>query len=394
MSQFWIFMLGVSGSVSLMLSGGASAPENHQGPTSTHDFYLTKPHAVPDSTLALTVTNQLSGNVTLMTGEPSKVTADAVATVAGVSLEQASEKEGRCITLNNTGLEVSVVLTAGCEGLSDQLHVRVPPGVNLNRISTPAGNIRVFGGAANVTAAIGTKGNIEVFGASGDVNLTTANGWISAELAPQAKSVQAQTQAGDINLFAEDTWVRATTGNGNIRFSGSLRAKRNNSLIIKGTGNLDAAVPADRPQSAQPYQISATTQGGPIITDFPPTVLTICGFVHSSGQIDQRTQNTPQRGFGRIEVSPGIATSAFFSGTLGDNFYLFDTDQTTITFSPPVPPNVHVYTFNQLTAYQRGEAHLDAGCEEALQASIPAPIIVDLKTGPGRIYFRHTYLTP
>jgi hypothetical protein len=159
---------------------------------------------------------------------------------------------------------------------------------------------------------------------------------------------------------------------------------------------MDIGVPvyAANTEDTLPYRVSATTRGSPIITDYPRTVMTICGFVHNNGTIDHRVENTPQLRFGRIQVTPGITSSAFFSSTLGDDFYRFDTDQTNITFSPPLPPNVHIYTLDQLTAYQRGEAHLDAGCEAAVQSSVPAPIVLDLKTGRGRIYFRHTYLTP
>ena len=406
MSSLWLL---VWCSALLVLTG--CGPAITAPAKTTDDFYLAVPRAVA-SAGALNVTNEIGGNITILTSHSKEVGADVIATGIGASLEETLEKESSCVSLTNTGVGVSVSLAPDlppkyCDGLLAQLHVRVPSDTNLSKVSTPAGNVEVHGDVENVTVVIAGKGDIEVVGASGEIRLTTGSGSITADLAPGPNnSVSAQTQNGNVNLIALDALVTASTKDSNIRFLGTLRNARSNNLTISGTGNIDLALPAyatppaDLPnqKSTLLYQVLATTSAQPIIADYPPTVtldnatptaLTICGFVHSSGPYDYHIENAPKLHFGRIEISQTITATFYFSGTLGDKYYRFDTNRPRISIYAPVPQSIHIYTSDQLNQFMAGQAQIDQGCQAALNSRDPAAIVLNLKADRGRIYFRH-----
>ena len=244
---------------------------------------------------------------------------------------------------------------ARIRGIELQLHVRVPSGINLSAITIPRGNIGVYGRVGSVTANIAESGNISLFGASGDINLSTGQGSIAVPLTPGNNNVTARAGGGNVDIVAVTAAVDVATSNGNVRFIGTLRNDRRHTVVITGNGNIDLALPAYSPgqTSAQPYRIYSTTSANPIITDYPPTVtvggnssaLTICGFVYSNGPYDYHIENTPVRHFGRIEISSALTETFFFSGTLGTDYYRFDTNRPNVRIHAPCPaehPYLHL----------------------------------------------------
>jgi hypothetical protein len=358
--------------------------------------------------MPMNVVNQVGGSITIVTGGNDEITADMTAIGVGANLEQALEEADGHIILTNTGNEVRVEEVAGANPQDRaQLHVRVPPGINLPGITIPQGNVGVYGKVGNVTAAITETGNINLLGASGVINLSTGQGSILADLAPGSNNVTARASGGSIDIVALTATVNATMTNGNVQFVGSLRNDRRHNIAINGTGNIDLALPAYLPveigqpvqKLAQPYRINATTSGRSIMTDYPPTVtfqgkltaLTICGFTHSNGPYDYHIEITPVLHFGRIEVSPALTGTSYFSGTLGNNYYRFDTNRPNGLIFAPVPQSIHIYTAEQLNQFMSGKAMIDPSCAGALKPADSVPIVLNLKTERGSIYIRHIF---
>jgi hypothetical protein len=406
MSPVWLVVIGLWCSV-VLVSTGCDPRNSRAVPASAAEVYLAEPTSVPaGQVLSIRVFNQVGGSVNIFTGRNEEVAADVIATGFGAALEPALEEADSHFNLTNTGNEIRVEAAGANQQDSAQLHVRVPPGSSLANITIPRGNVGVYGRVDGVTASITQTGSINVFGASGNINLSTGQGAITAELAPGTNNVTVLSHGGGITVVALSALLNASTTNGDIRFLGTLRNDRH-SIAISGTGNIDLALPPYQPvrtgqpvpKLAQPYWISAATSGSPIMADYPPTVtfegkltaLTICGFVHSTGPYDYHIENTPVRHFGRIEVSPAVTGTIYFSGTLGNNYYRFDTNRPNVLIYAPVPQSIHIYTSEQLNQFMAGQAKIDHGCEGALNPLGSTAIVLNLATGSGRIYLRHIF---
>jgi len=406
MSPVWLVVIGLWCSL-VLLSTGCDSRNSRAAPASA-DVYLAEPISVATGPApSLRVFNQVGGGITIFTGLNGEVAADVIATGFGAALESALEEADSHFNLTNTGSEIRVEAAGANQQDSAQLHVRVPPDSSLANITIPRGDVGVYGRMLSVTASITQSGSIHVFGASGDINLSTGQGSITAELAPGTNNVTVLSHGGGITVVALSAFLNASTTNGDIRFLGTLRSDRRHSIAISGTGNIDLALPPYQPvrpgqpvpKLAQPYWISATTSGSPIMADYPPTVtfegeltaLTICGFIHSPGPYDYHIENTPVRHFGRIEVSPALTGTFYFSGTLGADYYRFDTDRPNILIYAPVPQSIHIYTAEQLNQFMVGKAEIDRDCEGALNPPGSTAIVLNLTTGSGRIYLRHIF---
>lgn len=132
--------------------------------------------------------------------------------------------------------------------VSVKYEVKVPEGVNLERIRTVNGNVTISGPLGRVRAST-TNGRVELDGASGDLDLSTTNGSIGAF--DVTGELEAHTTNGSIELELDtlEDEVKAETVNGSITLR--LRTKK-----------FDA-------------DLKARTVNGKIYTDFPLTFKTI-----------------------------------------------------------------------------------------------------------------------
>jgi hypothetical protein len=392
-------VIGVWCSV-LLVATGCSSPDPRS--SAAADLYVEFPRSgkptVPH------VINRIGGDIVIVTGAANHVDADIDAVGHGQAPEAARIEAGSHIALINdeTGLEVRPVQDANKNGPHPQdsvsLHAVVSPTTDLPDIVTHAGNIGIYGNVGKVTAAISERGNVEVRGADGNVNLSTQRGSIIADIMP-GHDIMARAAEGSIDVHAGQALVSAATTNGNIRFHGTLRAGRTHQFTITGTGSIDVAVPPypDANTSQQVYRVVAATSANPIIVEYPPRgvingsegpALPICGFIHSSGPYDYHVENTPAQ-MGRIEITPVVTRTYFFSGTLGTTYFRFDTNQTQVSFFTPITQSIHIYTAAQLNQMIVGKEPIAPECRAALDTPQPTAIVLDLKADRGRIYLHH-----
>ena len=336
MPRHWMAVIGLWCSVVLVFTGcgvgGASAG------AASADVYLAHPRAIPPGTRTMQhVINGLGGGVFIVTGRNDEIAADVMATVSGSSLEAARIGAAQRITLTNDADKVEVRLLPEASGTNTDsrykavLHLAVPSTVDLPDISTHAGNVEVYGNVGKVTAVISNGGNIEIRGADGNIDLTTDGGSITADIM-RGRDITLHAANGSIDLHAVEALVSAATTNGSVRFSGTLRAGRTHYFTTTAGGGIQIALPAYPAGYPNPqiYRAYVTTSASPINVEYPARgtdnkALPICGFIHSSGPYDYHVETTPAT-MGRIEVSPVVTGTYFFSGTLGTTYFRFDTN--------------------------------------------------------------------
>jgi hypothetical protein len=274
----------------------------------------------------------------------------------------------------------------------------------LRNVNTRKGNIEVHGDVGGVTATVSGSGNIQVCGANGDVALATDGGSILADILP-GHNVAVRAATGNIEIRADAATVSAGTSNGNIRFVGSLRPGSTHQFTVKETGNIQVAVPiypdtmVTTPVTAPRivYRFNISTAANPVEIEYPAhgaatgnpaSALPICGFIHSSGPYDYHIENTPAA-LGRIEISPVITSTYFFTGTLATNYFRFDTNQTRVSFFTPITQSIHIYTAAQLNQIKAGQASIVPECEAALSDNLKDAITLTLTTESGLVYVHH-----
>jgi hypothetical protein len=187
----------------------------------------------------------VNGSITITTWKEDKVDIKALKVTKG-DPDKLKEVE---IEVEATGNSVSVdTIFPRWRNLrvSVKYEVKVPQGVNLGKIRSTNGSLRLTGPFGDTYAST-TNGRIELDGAEGSVALSSTNG-----------KVEAVSVRGDLE---------AETTNGTIvlemlSFEGRIRAKTTNGSINLGLGSLEK-VNAD---------LNARTTNGSISFDFPVTL--------------------------------------------------------------------------------------------------------------------------
>jgi hypothetical protein len=174
-----------------------------------------------------------------------------------------------------------------------------------------------------------------------------------------------------------------------VRFIGTLHGGQTHDFLTTGAGSIQIAVPA------YPKGHAA---GNSINMEFPAcrfennktsaNALPICGFLESNGPYDYHVENT-RAGTGRIEVSPAVTGTYYFTGTFADPYYQFETTQTQIAFFTPVSQSIHIYTVTQRNQIISGKKTIAPECAAALKALSPDAAILNLKTDRGPIPIQH-----
>jgi hypothetical protein len=166
-----------------------------------------------------------------------------------------------------------------------KMMVRVPKKVNLDRIASSNGGIRVEGvdGPARLTTS---NGGIRVAGLSGSLDATSSNGGI--EIRDSSGPVMARTSNGTIRAEGVKGPFEATTSNGAIRArlsavpaSSPIRLKSSNGTIelaLEGYNNNEihaetsnSSVTVNLPASIN-ANLRASTSNASVTSDFDVTV--------------------------------------------------------------------------------------------------------------------------
>jgi hypothetical protein len=401
MAWHGLVLISVWCSVALVLMG--CAPTASSGGNASADaFYAFSRAVVVGKATLPNVLNRLNGDIIIDTGRPDEVAVDAVVTGMGKTREAARILASTRVVLTNNADRVEIRRLDDSDAAllaRAWLHLRVPPEIDLPAIGVGTGNIEVDGGVGKVTATITDAGDIRVRGANGDVALTTQKGSIIADVMP-TRSIIAHAKEGNLDLCTVGANVDASTTNGWVRFIGTLRGGQTHNLVTTGAGSIQIAVPAypkDHP-AGQVYRVTASTAGNSINIEFPAyrfkgdgqlqNALPICGFIYSSGPYDYHVENT-SASTGRIEVTPVVTGTYFYTGTLDDAFYRFDTNQTQIAFYSPVSQSIHIYTSAQLNRIKAGQEKIVPDCEAALNDPALGAVVLNLKTDRGPITIQH-----
>jgi hypothetical protein len=404
--RLWV-SIGIWCGLALVLMGCASTAVSG-GPASADAFYAFS-RRIPRSTTTLpSILNQLNGDIIVVTGNEDDLAVDAFASGTGASREAVRALAGNAMVINNDDHGIAIRRADGLSGNEAKvltrgwLHVRVPPDKKLPVLEVGTGNIEVYGRVGNVTAAITDTGDIKVRGANGDVSLTTQKGSIIADIMA-GKSITAHAKEGNLDLCAVSAIVDASTTNGWVRFIGTLQGGHAHTFSTTGAGSIQIAVPAYPKGHAagQVYHVTASTAGNSINIEFPAyrfennktstNALPICGFIESNGPYDYHVENT-LAGTGRIEVSPAVTGTYYFTGTFTDTYYQFDTTQTKIAFFTPVPQSIHIYTAAQRNQIIAGKETIAPECAAALESLSPNAAVLNLKTDRGPIIIQHIHM--
>jgi hypothetical protein len=400
MALHWLVLIGTWSSLALVLMG--CAPSAPRSGNVSADAFFSFSRVIPHSTVTLPgISNQLNGDIIVVTGNEDELALDAVATGSGQSREADRILAGNRVAINNAdnGIFIRRVdgLSAAEAGALTRgwLHLRVPPDRDLPTLGVGTGNIEVYGRVRNVTAIITNTGDIRVRGANGDVDLTTQKGSIIADIMG-GKTIKANAKEGNLDICAVDAFVTAATTGGWVRFIGTLQGGKTHNLSTTGAGSIQIAVPAypEGHPAGQVYRVTATTTNNSINTEYPAyryrseVSLPICGFIYGNGPYDYHVENTAAN-TGRIEVSPALTITYFYTGTLTDTYYRFDTNQTYVSFFTPVPQSIHIYTAAQLNQIIAGKESIASECAAALDALSSTVATVTLKTDRGPITIQH-----
>ncbi len=401
MSPSWIALISIWSAIIALT--GCQPPDPAAAGNVREDLFLAAPkRSIPHSALPVSVTNEVGGDIVIITGSNEEVAPDATVTGAQASVEGARVEAQEHITLTNVvlanGMAQVQLIRQGEMNTKDSaaLHVRVPSGANLNEVSTHAGNIGVYGPVENVTAVITDSGDIEVLGGTGNVNLLTESGSITIDLVPEGETITAKAQNGAIDIHAVKAQVSASTTKGDIRFVGTLRSGEPHSFTTTEGGNIVIALPAYPDGQSAAYRIHAQTSTQPIITDYPADrkdgkgPLAICGVIYSPGPYRYYIEQTPVR-FGRLEISPSLTTTLHFTGTLTSEYYRFDTDQPQVSVFTPRSQAIHIYPAAELSQIAAGKMPVDAACEQALKIDPNqlSAVELNLRSTTGRIFVHH-----
>lgn len=234
-----------------ILSGGLQASEKSSslkdffssifGPEKSEEFLKVLP-LNPDGVFSL---KNVNGMITIATWAEKKVEIKAVKKTKGNREDLDKVK----IDIDSSTDSVSVdTVHPKIKNLRVKVdyEVKVPEGVNLDRIRSVNGGVFITGPLGNVNAST-TNGDVKAEKASGSISLSTTNGDISASAVKGALEVGSTNGSIklEVNSFEHD--IRARTVNGGI------------ALKIRDLGKVDA-------------DFEARTTNGSISVDFPVTL--------------------------------------------------------------------------------------------------------------------------
>jgi hypothetical protein len=394
----------------MLMTGCDRAQRASVLPAQPENIFAAKSAAVsPNAVPPLRAINNINGDIVVIAALSTEVAADAVETGTGINVEAARIEAQDHMSLTTEARLVQILPQSEMNpGDHAWIHIRVPPGELLAKVSTVNGNIGIYGPVGDVTAAVAANGNIEVMGGNGTVNLATANGSITADLMPD-KNVTAHANKGNVEVIAVNAVVTATTTDGAVRFIGTLKEGAAHVLTTTVGGAVTVAVPGypkkDEKKGWPPnkviYRVFAQTAFQPIFVDYPPdqpndqVPLAICGVIHHLGPYDYHVERT-QFHFGHFEIMPVLTTTFFLSGTLTPKYYLFETNQPQVRFFTPRSQAIHIYTAADLAQIGTNKVPVDEDCKDALDTvlkrsalDLSAAVTLTLSSGSGRIFVHH-----
>lgn len=410
MPSYLIACIGMWSILGLLLAGcNFTDPVAASGNTQEDIFRARSVPVLPNPLPTVRAVNEAGGNIVIIAARSDEIAADAVETGTGTSAELARIEAQEHIALANSAGQVQIqALPDARQQLMNPadhalLHARVPPNTPLTDLRTHQGNIEVYGAVGDVTATISNSGDIAVMGGNGNVNLLTEHGSIRVDLAP-GKRIAARAAVGNIDIIASDAVVSAVTTEGHVSFIGMLRSGEAHAFTTSKGGNVTVAVPAypaagqstPQPTSAI-YRVYAQTSANPIVVDLPAgqrdnnaAPLAICGVIHGPGPYDYHIESTTFQ-FGRLEISPALTTTFFFTGTLTPTYYRFDTTRPQLSLFAPRSQAIHIYTAADLAQIAAGTVPVDADCAVALQTDLSqAPaVVIHMRSDSGRIFLHH-----
>ena len=233
------------------------------GPEQSEEFHKVLP-LKSDGTFSL---KNVNGSIFITTWKEEKVEIEAIKTTKGdpdrlklVNIEVESTPGSVSVDtvyLKRKNIRVKV-----------KYDVKVPEGVNLEKIRSVNGNVYISGPLADVKAST-TNGKIELEGASGNLSLSTTNGKIQA--VNVRGELYADTTNGSIELemLSFEDAVKARTVNGGITLRIGTSEKINADLTAKtvnGRIHLDFPVTFQSIQKSRRSLEGQIGQGGPQIS--------------------------------------------------------------------------------------------------------------------------------
>lgn len=286
----------------------------------------------------VTVVNEVGGDIVITTGSSGEVALDYNTLGVGADRESAISEAHRNVntTMTDTADGISIFAQPlRNENDADRvwIHVRVPLQTPLT-ISTTVGSITVSGAVGPVNANT-NNGAIVIRGAAGPLNLTTLNGEIVADGGLDRLGLHAKN--GNISIYAVDVHVIADTTVGSIKFIGTLKG-HDNLFRTTGNGNIVVALPI-----TTTHTVYASTSSNQIIDEFLPgkgNIEVICGAISDEVKYNYQVNQHDDQ-IARLELNVITATK-YFSGTLADGVYQFQTNSGNLSFFTNVPNALHL----------------------------------------------------
>lgn len=355
------------------------------------ETYSTNSVAAP-ATHTVSLINDIGGEIVVIIGDTAQMVMEVTAISTSYSNNAAIFEAESQISMTNQLLadgntrEIRI-FRVGESDHDDQalLHLQVPSGTVLSRVTNHSGDILLFGNLGDVTATT-LKGNIQVIGGSGNLNLETRQGSIIVDVLRRQTLTLSATD-GDIHINAHDTTVTATASNGSLSFSGDFHHSSDNQLTTSVTGSLHIALL--NPESYRVYATSAISQLSSDFSPAPtlhlsPTLFAVCGFIRS-GSLEMHRENTLNR-FARLEITSPSTETLVYTGLLSSTFYRFETNQPHVAFFLPQPIEAHAYDEPQISLFS-DQRKPDPDCQAAWASTDDDPVqfTLHLRTDRGLI---------
>jgi len=217
-----------------------------------------------DGTFSL---RNVNGSITIKTWKEDKVDIKALKTTKG----DPDKLKEVIIEVEATANSVSVdtIFPRGKNiRVSVKYEVRVPQGVNLDKVRSTNGSVYITGPVGNTTAAT-TNGKVELDGAKGTISLSSTNGRIEA--ANVKGELDADTTNGSIllEMLSFEDEIKAKTTNGSITLRIGSLEKVNADLdarTVNGSISLDLPVTLKSMKKSKRSLEAQIGQGGPEIS--------------------------------------------------------------------------------------------------------------------------------
>lgn len=248
-------------SLSLILQGVDSHSffknffSSFKGPEETEEFYKILP-LKPDGSFSL---RNVNGTVTITTWSKEKVEIKAVKSTR-YSRERLDKVE---IEIESAPDFVSVdTVYPKYRNIKVKVSydVKVPAGVNIEKVSSVNGNVYISGPLGDVTAST-TNGKVNLTNASGEISLSSTNGRIEAENIKG--KLRAKTVNGSISLEIDSLTddLTASTVNGSVSAIFSVLKDMNAFLKVK---TVNGRISCDFPVTIKNFTMSRRSLEGKI----------------------------------------------------------------------------------------------------------------------------------